>query len=210
MAVATSILKSTRPARALCVILAGLALAGGARAGDADAEKKDHEELRALLNLFTQSFNQRQIEPLIPYLHKNFTVTMVNQDLITTPDMLKGYLDRQFNGPAAPLKDVQIKPDADIPTVFFEGRIGINRGGSVDTYTLKDGRSITLKTRWTGTAIQEDGKWKVLNAHIGANLIDNPILDALDQQKWLYAGVAGALGLAVGVAGTLLSKRRRT
>ncbi|MFN0162652.1 MAG: nuclear transport factor 2 family protein [Burkholderiales bacterium] len=172
-------------------------------------DERDHEELRGLLKLFTEAFNTRKIEPLIPYLHRDFSVTMVNQDVVTTPKELGAYLDKQFSGPDAPLKDVQIKPDTDIPTVFLEGRFGINRGGSTDTYTLKDGRVFVLNTRWTGTGIKEEGKWKVLNAHIGLNIIDNPILDAMEKLKWIWVAAAGASGLLVGTLGTLWLRRRR-
>lgn len=177
---------------------------------ESEQDKKDHEELRGLLKVFTQSFNSRSIEPLVPHLHKDFTVTMVNQDLVTTPAELKGYIDKQFSGPGALLKDVRIEPEPDIPTVFLEGRFGINRGGSTDTYTLKDGRVFVLKTRWTGTAIKEDGKWKVLNAHIGLNIIDNPILDAMNQMKWIWAAIAAAAGLVVGVGATILLRRSKS
>jgi hypothetical protein len=177
-------------------------------AQESEQDKKDHEALRGLLKVFTEAFNSRNIEPLTPYLHKDFTVTMVNQDLVTSPKELKGYLDKQFNGPGAILKDVRIQPETDIPTVFLEGRFGINRGGSTDTYTLKDGRTFVLKTRWTGTAIKQDGQWKVLNAHIGLNIIDNPILDAMERMKWIWVAAAAAIGVAVGVLGTLLFKRR--
>ena len=186
-----------------------LLVAGTTRGADDEKDKKDHDELRGLLKTFTQAFNSRQIEPLVPYLHKDFSVTMVNQDLVTTPGEIKGYLDKQFSAPGSILKEVKINPEPDIPTIFFQGRFGINRGGSTDIYTLKDGRVFTLKTRWTGTAIKEDGKWKVLNAHIGLNIIDNPILDAMEQMKWIWTAVAAAIGLVVGVLGTLLLKRRK-
>jgi Domain of unknown function (DUF4440) len=176
---------------------------------ETEQEKKDHDELRALLKIFTQAFNTRQIAPLEPYLHKNFSVTMVNQDLVTKPGEITAYLDKQFNAPGAPLQDVKIQPEADILTEFYEGRIGVNRGGSTDTYVLKDGRSFTLKTRWSGAAIYQDGKWKVLTAHIGLNPLENPIIDALDSLKWIWAAAAAAIGLVVGVLGTLLLKRRK-
>jgi len=193
----------------IVVIAAACLFAAAASAVETEQDKKDHDELRGLLKVFTEAFNSRKIEPLMPYLHKDFNVTMVNQDLVTTPKELKGYLDKQFNGPGAILKDVKIEPEADILTLFYDGRFGINRGGSTDTYTLKDGRVIKIHTRWTGTAIHEDGKWKVLNAHIGLNILDNPILDAMESMKWIWAAVAAAIGLVVGVLGTLLLKRRR-
>lgn len=197
--------------RTFVVVLAALSFTVfSAIAQEEEKDKKDHEELRALLKLFTQSFNSRKIEPLVPYLHKNFSVTMINQDVITAPAELKSYIDKQFTGPGAILKDVRIQPDADIPTIFLEGRVGVNRGGSTDTYTLRDGREFVLKTRWTATAIKEDETWKVLNAHIGLNIIDNPILDAMEKMKWIWAAVAGAIGLAVGVLASLLLRKKKT
>jgi len=194
----------------IVVAVAVFALSAGRVAGaDGEQDKRDHDELRALLKLFTQSFNSRNIDALLPYLHKDFSVTMVNQDVVTTAKDLKGYIDKQFNAPDSPLKNVQIAPEADIRTVLFDGRFGVNRGSSTDTYTLKDGRVFTLQTRWTGTAIQDEGKWKVLNAHIGLNILDNPILDATEQLKWVWAGVAAAAGLIAGILGTLLFTRRR-
>ncbi len=186
-----------------------LLVAGAAQGADDQKDKKDHDELRALLKTFTQAFNSRQLEPLVPYLHKDFSVTMVNQDVVTTPGELKGYIDKQFNAPGSLLKDVKIEPEADILTKFFNGRFGINRGGSTDTYTLKDGRVIKIHTRWSGTAINEDGKWKVLNAHIGLNILDNPILAAVERLRWVWGAGGVVIGLLLGVLGTLLLKRRK-
>jgi ketosteroid isomerase-like protein len=183
--------------------------AGWAAGADSAQDKQDHDELRALLKLFTQSFNSRSLDALLPHLHKDFSVTMVNQDVVTTAKDLKGYIDKQFNAPGSPLKDVQIAPEADIRTVLFDGRFGVNRGTSTDTYTLKDGRVFTLQTRWTGTAIHDEGKWKVLNAHIGLNILDNPILDAQEKLKWVWTIAGAAVGLIVGVLGTLLFARRK-
>lgn len=185
-----------RTAAALVLMTSTLAL--GAAPDPAPEDKQDHEQLRALLATFTQAFNSRNLDPLLPHLHPNFTVTMVNQDVVTDPSELKSYLEKQFSGPNPLIKDVKIKPEADILTVFVNGKVGFNRGASVDTYTLPDGRVVTLNTRWTGTAIKEGDTWKVLNAHIGLNAIDNPILDAMDKLKWIWAGGALVLGLVLG------------
>ena len=167
--------------RMIAVIAFGLLSGGAATAGEEDPNKKDHDELRVLLKIFTDAFNSGNVEPLVPHLHKDFSVTMINQDLVTNRETLNDYLKKRLTAPQSPLKDVKIAPEADISTVFFNGRFGVNRGSSTDTYTLKDGRVFTLKTRWTGTAIQEDGKWKVLNAHIGLNPIENPIIDGVEK-----------------------------
>lgn len=182
--------------------------AHGALPEPAAEDKQDHDQLRALLGTFTQAFNSRNLDPLLPHLHPNFTVTMVNQDVVTNPSELKGYLEKQFSGPNPLIKDVKIKPEADILTVFVNGKVGINRGSSVDTYTLPDGRVVTLKTRWTGTAIKDGDTWKVLNAHIGLNAIDNPILDAMEKLKWMWTGGALVVGLVLGFAAARLTGRK--
>lgn len=189
-------------------LLAAAPLVQGTDNAPSDQDKQEHDKLRALLGTFTQAFNTRNLDPLLPHLHPNFSVTMINQDVVTSPAELKSYLDKQFNGPNALLTDVKIKPEADVLTTFVEGRIGINRGSSVDTYTLKDGRVVTLNTRWTGTAIKDGDTWKVLNAHIGLNAIDNPILEGMEKLKWMWVGGALVVGLIAGfLAGRVTARK---
>lgn len=195
--------------RALAAGIVSCMLCAAAAAQNPERDKKDHDDLRALLRTFTEAFNSRNIDPLVPYLHKDFSVTMVNQDVVTDPKALKGYLDSQFTAPGSRLKDAKIQPEADILTLLYEGRIGVNRGSSTDTYTLKDGRVFTLKTRWSGTAIHEDGRWKVLNAHIGLNILDNPILDEVEKLRWIWGAAGVVIGIALGVLGMMLFRRRR-
>lgn len=171
--------------------------------------ERDRAELRELLGIFTKAFNSGDIDPLLPYLHKDFSVTMVNQDVVTNPGELRGYLERMLKSPGSPLKDVRIDPKPDIATVFFDGRIGVNRGGSVDTYTLRDGRVYRLDTRWTSTLIQDEGKWKVLTTHIGANLLDNAVINEVEKLRFVWGAAGAAIGLALGAVGAWLLLRRR-
>jgi hypothetical protein len=195
--------------RALAAGIVSCILCAAAAAQNPERDNKDHDDLRALLRTFTEAFNSRNIDPLLPYLHKDFSITMVNQDVVTDPKALKAYIDGQFTGPGARLQDVKIKPETDILTLLYDGRIGVNRGSSTDTYTLKDGRIFTLTTRWTGTAIHEDGKWKVLNGHIGLNILDNPILDEVEKLRWIWGAAGLLIGVVLGALGMLLVRRRR-
>lgn len=106
------------------------------------ADQQDHEQLRALLATFTQAFNSRNLDPMLPHLHPNFTITMVDQDVVTNPGELKSYLEKQFAGPNPLIKDVKIKPEADVLTVFVNGKLGINRGTTTRSPTDASSRSI--------------------------------------------------------------------
>ena len=61
--------------RIVAIAAACLFVATTAFAVETEQDKKDHEELRGLLKLFTEAFNSRNIEPLTPYLHKDFNIT---------------------------------------------------------------------------------------------------------------------------------------
>ncbi|EKD26401.1 MAG: hypothetical protein ACD_79C01221G0011 [uncultured bacterium] len=51
-----------------------------------------------------------------------------------------------------------------------------------------------MKTRWTAVVIKEDNQWKIVAVHIGANVMDNPILEASSMSLWRKL----TLGLGIG------------
>jgi hypothetical protein len=66
---------------------------------------------------------------------------------------------------------------------------------------------VVLKTRWTATVHKaDDGHWKIAALHIGANVLDNPILGFAARTRYLWA--AGGLGLGA-LIGFLLGRMRR-
>ena len=60
-----------------------------------------------------------------------------------------------------------------------------------------------MTSRWTATLYNDQGTWKMLNVHIGADLFDNPVLEAL--RSWLYKVGVGAL-LVGGILGPPIAR----
>ena len=175
----------------------------------ADRER-DHEALRAMMRTVKTAVNENRLDDILPLLAKDFSVTMVDQTLITEPGQLKEYFRKTFAAPDSILKSVRIEPEADILTGFLDDATGINRGTSTDTYTLKSGQQVVLKTRWSGTFRRIDDKWKIVNVHVGVNFLDNPVLQVARTAVYWW-GAGGLLaGAAVGFAAAWLWRRPAT
>jgi ketosteroid isomerase-like protein len=166
----------------------------GAQAQD---RKQDHDELRAMLKTMTEAMNSRNIDALAPLFHDKFSITTVDQQVFTNLNDFKTYFNGLFAGDKAPLKSITFNPKADALTEFVGEDVGFVNGASTDTYAFADGDTRVMTSRWTATLHKDNGKWKILTAHIGANIFDNPVLTTL--KGWLYKVGAGA-----GVAGLLL------
>jgi ketosteroid isomerase-like protein len=175
-------------------LVALVTVVSGVQAQD---RERDHDELRAMLKAVTEAMNSRNIDAIAPLFHDRFSITTVDQQAFTNLADFKAYFNGLFTGDKAPLKSVTFNPTADALTEFVGADIGLSRGASNDTYVFSDGETRAMASRWTATLYKDNGKWKILNVHIGANLFDNPFVTAL--KGWLYKVGAGA-----GVAGLLL------
>ncbi len=170
------------------------ALVIGAQAQD---RKQDHDELRAMLKTVTEAMNSRNIDAFAPLFHDKFSITTVDQQVFTNLNDFKTYFNGLFTGGKTPLQSITFTPTADALTEFVGEDIGFVHGVSTDTYTFTDGDTRVMTSRWTATLYKNNGKWKVLNVHIGTSLFDNPVLAAL--KDWLYK-----VGVGAGIAGLIL------
>lgn len=157
----------------------------------------DHDELRAMLKSVTEAMNTRNLDSIAPLFHSQFTITTVDQQIFTDLPSFKTYFSGLFSGERAVLKSVTFAPTADALTTFVGDNIGLSHGTSTDAYLFADGETRVMTSRWTATLYKENGKWRILNVHIGSNLFDNPVIGAL--KSWLYK-----IGAAAGIAGLIL------
>ncbi|MCI0490887.1 MAG: nuclear transport factor 2 family protein [Blastocatellia bacterium] len=175
----------------------------------AQEREQDHEELRAMLRSVTEAMNSRNFGALTPLFHEKFSITTVDQKLFTSIADFKAHYEGLYQGENAPLKSITFKPEADDLTEFIGENIGISHGTSTDTFVFSDDDTRVMTSRWTATVFKENGKWKILNVHIGTNLLDNPVVSALE--SYIYKVGAGALiaGLVIGFAVAWFVRRKR-
>jgi ketosteroid isomerase-like protein len=158
----------------------------------------DHEELRALLRTAKEAVNAKNFDALKPLFHEKFSITTVDQKLYTNFDDFKAHFATLFNGANAPLKSITFNPEADALTEFVGDNLGLSHGTSTDTYVFADGDQRAMTSRWTATLIKDNGKWKILNLHIGANILDNPVTAAAKSYLYKVGAGAGLGGLLFG------------
>jgi hypothetical protein len=177
----------------------------------AEERQQDHDELRAMLKTATDAMNSKNLDALTPLFYTRFSITTVDQKLFTNLADFKAYYESLYSGDKAPVKSIVFKPEADQLTEFVGDNIGLSHGTSTDTYTFADGDTRVMTSRWTATVFKDNGKWKILNLHIGTDLLANPVVSTLKSYVYKAGFIAGLGGLIVGfaVAWFLRGKRRR-
>jgi hypothetical protein len=176
----------------------------------AQDREADHQELRAMLRVATEAMNSGNFEALRPLFYNKLSITTVDQKLFTNFDDFKTYYEGLLKGGQAQLKSIVFKPEADALTEFVGDNVGLSHGASTDTFTFADGDVRTMTSRWTATVYKDSGKWKILNLHIGANLLDNPVTAAVKGYATKAAIGAGVGGLILGfIIAWLIRGRRR-
>jgi ketosteroid isomerase-like protein len=163
------------------------------RAAD-DGREADHAALRALRAAVVTAINSRDVDALMGCLAPEFVFTAADQTALTDRAAVDAFLSRWFKDEKGPLKSLTSQPTADILTRFTDANSGYCYGSVKDTYTLKDGRTVTVHGRWTAVVVKQGGAWKVAAAHAGVNFVDNPVM-TLRTMSW-YRKLGVALGLA--------------
>ena len=170
---------------------------------------QDHEELRALLKTATEALNARNFDALAPHLYRQFSITTVDQKEFSDLNSFKSHYAALFSGDKPVLKDISLKPVADKLTVFAGDNTGVCWGTSTDTFTFTDGETRTMTSRWTATVVKDEGKWKIMSVHFGANFMDNPVTQTFQGMLYKIGGGALAAGIVLGgLIGWVLGRRK--
>lgn len=184
------------------IAAAALAQAPAAPAGE--ARHADHEELRAMLVTATNALSSHNFDALTPLLAPDCYVTTVDGQTFRGPAAFKAYVDQLY---ASKIKSIAFHPSADSLTTFYGEDAGVCAGSSTDTYTFKDGDSRTMTSRWTATVHKDNGHWKVAALHMSANVLDNPVTQAIRTRATQIAVVAGIVALLLGLVLGRVTKR---
>jgi ketosteroid isomerase-like protein len=165
-----------------------------------EPRESDHTELRSLMNDVTVAMNERDVLRLTKSLAREFSVTTVDQKTLTSTKQLEDYFEKTFNSPNSLVTDFKIAPQADVLTKFMGETSGFCYGENLESYTMRDGRKVEMKSRWTAALIKEDGRWKIAAVHAGVNFLDNPLVHKLGSAVTRST----ALGFVVGAVVMLL------
>ena len=189
-------------------VLALLTLGLATQASAQEERSQDHDQLRALLKRGAEALTTRQLDPMAPYLHPEFTLVTVDNRKLKGIAELQAYLSELFDGEKPLLKSMEVRPEADELTTFLDDDSGIVYGASNDRYTFSDGDVREMTSRWSAV-MQKDGEtWKLVSVHFSANLLDNPVIDAAKNTARRMMIIVGGVGLAVGLTIGFLLRRR--
>ena len=90
-------------------------------------------------------------------------------------------------------------------------RLVIASGNMKDLYTLSGRGDVMLNSRWEATLIHENDRWVLVGFCASTDAFDNQVIDLqLRKARYISGGIAGAVGLLIGILGTLLIARRRS
>jgi ketosteroid isomerase-like protein len=187
-------------------VVVGLSSTGSAQAVETPA---DHDALRKLKDSVVEAINRRDYATAKSVLHEPFMATVVTQDSFTDFDKLKAYFEGLYTRDTLKMKSIKLSAEADDLSKIFQGTFALSKGSTKEHYELADGRIFDLDGRWTAVSLKEGDTWKILAVHMGANFLDNPVLDAIERSVvWVGVG-CGVVGLLAGFAIGWLGRRRR-
>ena len=163
--------------------------------------------MRALLVRGAETLNSRNFDAIAPSVDSGFTIITVDNQKHVGLDAFKKYYLGLFDGPNALLAKFETRVTADEETRFVDANTGVTYGTSQDTFHFKDGEVRTMQTRWSAVTKKDTGGWKLVNVHLSANVLDNPVLDATKSFSKKLVALGVVIGLVVG--GLLVAFLRR-
>jgi ketosteroid isomerase-like protein len=193
----------------VCAVAQEANAPAGAKA-EADANDPRHDELRALRDAVVKAVNDRDIDALLKHLHPNVVVVWQNAEISRKHQGVRDYYLKTLGGPNAVLESYTVDPHVDELTIFYGADTGISYGTATSHFKFKDGETFALHGPWSATLVKEDGRWQIVEFHASAGLFDNPLVAAAKKALYWGCGLAGAAGLAVGMLGMAIFRRKKT
>lgn len=166
-------------------------------AQETEANKADHEALRAMLTEGVKAINDHNIEEVVQFFHPDINVVFPNAEVADGVDAVRDYYNKMLGKSNAILKDISTEASADALSEIY-GNTAVVYGSMFTYYTFAGGMELEIPTKWTITLLKENGTWKVISMQFTANLFNNPLLSkATSSAK--YFGIGGLLlGLIFG------------
>jgi ketosteroid isomerase-like protein len=172
-----------------------------------DEEAAIHNELVALREGLTKAIEERDIDAVLKFVHKNVVVTWQNNDVVRGEAGMRDFWEAT-GATRDVFKYYTSKPAATEKTILYGGDMGIVFGNSVGHYAIP-GKEFDMENRWSATVLKEDGRWVIGSYHVSANVLDNPVLDIAKSSLSLVGGIMLIVGIVLGVVGFAIIRRSR-
>jgi ketosteroid isomerase-like protein len=166
------------------------------------------QEINAIIRtreIALQALNTRDFTKIAPYLHPNFTITTVDNQVFHKVPEFEKYWNQQFSNT---IKDIKMQLKGDTLRTFITPEIDVATGESIATFSFQDGKSADMGLRWTAVLQKLQNKWVIQSLHFSSNLLDNPVLNAAQKLGQTVAIATGVGGFILGAITILLLGRR--
>ena len=172
----------------------------------ADVSQQDIDAIVRTRDIALQAINTRDFSKIQSYLHPNFTITTVDNQVFHKVPEFEKYWNQQFSNT---IKDIKMQLKGDTVRTFLSPEIDIATGDAITTFSFQDGKAAEMALRWTAVLQKLQNKWTIQSLHFSANLLDNPVLNTAQKLGQTLAIASGVGGFFLGAV-TILLLRRRT
>jgi len=170
----------------------------------AEANQQDINAIIRTREVALAALNTRDFSKIEPYLHPNFTITTVDNQVFHKVQDFEKYWNKQFS---QSIKDIKMSVKVDTPRRFLSPDTEVSYGEAIATFYFKDGSTPKMAMRWTAVMQKFQGRWTIQSLHFSSNLLNNPVLKGAQQQGNASALATGLGGLLLGAIGMLLWQR---
>jgi ketosteroid isomerase-like protein len=177
-----------------------------------EAEDPAHKELRQLKAGLEDAFNKRDIKKMLEYLHPQVTVIWQNGEVSKGRKEVEEYYRRMLLNEDSVVDT--ITAHVEVPELSLllgkDKTVAVSSGTLGDKYKLRDGKQFDLNSHWSATLVKQGNRWRIVNAHLSANVFENQIMLLAIKKTALWVGGGAAIvGLLVGILVTWFVKRKK-
>jgi ketosteroid isomerase-like protein len=167
----------------------------------------DHEQLRALRQVFEAAVNTNDLDKLQPYLAESFSIVTFTDrefhDFAAFKVQWKLTRDKMLRGGTY---SIDLNPE--LSTLI--GDLAICHGNARSHMTTGDGKTFDFTSKWTVVCQKQNDQWKIVRGHNSLDPFGNPMLVAgVKRIVWLSIVAAGLGGLVFGFLLGWLYRRRK-
>lgn len=192
-------------AQLLSIVLLAIVIGNFPSSALADVGQGDIDAIIRTREIALEALNTRNFTKIDPYLHPQFIITTVDNQVFHTTSEFEKYWNQQFS---STIENIKMQLQGESIRTFLSPEIDVAAGGAITTFSFKDGKSANMALRWTAVLQKLEDKWMIQSLHFSSNLLDNPVLNAARQLNKTLGVAAGLGGFLLGAATMVILNRR--